>query len=235
MEKSLLVKQEAKLKNYSSYTDKFNIIMMGEDGVGKNDLLKTLSRNKFNNFKSILIDNDYDKSSNNNNLKENENGDKIEKISLEYFSENKYYLIKIWNYCNISDVNLINDFMKKADAFIIVYSVVDKKTFNSIEKWIGEAKNKTTSKNIKFFLIGNNCKNINKRQVGIDEIKQFSEKGNYKYYEIVKFNTKSIDKYFNEIFLDIINMVYSDSDLSELTDEDKKKCCCCYCKKCNIF
>ena len=230
MKDSPLLKQEGKIKNYSSYTDKFNIIMMGEEGVGKNDLLKNLCKKKFNNFKSILIDNDYEKSSN-----IDINKDKvIEKISLEYTSEDKYYLIKIWNYCYISDTNLINDFMKKADAFIIVYSVVDKNSFNNIEKWISEAKNKTTSKNIQFFLIGNNCQNLNKRQVGIDEIKQFAEKDNYKYFEISSFNIKDLENSFNEIFLDIINTTYSDTDFESTEENDKRKCCCC-CKKCNIF
>jgi Ras-related protein Rab-8A len=230
MKDSPLLKQEGKIKNYSSYTDKFNIIMMGEEGVGKTDLLKNLCKKKFNNFKSILIDNDYEKSSN-----IDINKDKvIEKISLEYTSEDKYYLIKIWNYCYISDTNLINDFMKKADAFIIVYSVVDKNSFNNIEKWISEAKNKTTSKNIQFFLIGNNCQNLNKRQVGIDEIKQFAEKDNYKYFEISSFNIKDLENSFNEIFLDIINTTYSDTDFESTEENDKRKCCCC-CKKCNIF
>ena len=226
----LLLKKEGKIKNYSSYTDKFNIIMMGEEGVGKTDLLKNLCKKKFNNFKSILIDNDYEKSSN-----IDINKDKvIEKISLEYTSEDKYYLIKIWNYCYISDTNLINDFMKKADAFIIVYSVVDKNSFNNIEKWISEAKNKTTSKNIQFFLIGNNCQNLNKRQVGIDEIKQFAEKDNYKYFEISSFNIKDLENSFNEIFFYIINTTYSDTDFESTEENDKRKCCCC-CKKCNIF
>ena len=230
MKDSPLLKKEGKIKNYSSYTDKFNIIMMGEEGVGKTDLLKNLCKKKFNNFKSILIDNDYEKSSN-----IDINKDKvIEKISLEYTSEDKYYLIKIWNYCYISDTNLINDFMKKADAFIIVYSVMDKNSFNNIEKWISEAKNKTTSKNIQFFLIGNNCQNLNKRQVGIDEIKQFAEKDNYKYFEISSFNIKDLENSFNEIFLDIINTTYSDTDFESTEENDKRKCCCC-CKKCNIF
>ena len=68
-----------------------------------------------------------------NLMRENLNQDNIiEKIALEYTSEEKNYLIKIWNYCYISNIDLINDFMKKADAFIIVYSVLDKNSFNNI-------------------------------------------------------------------------------------------------------
>ena len=125
--------------------------------------------------------------------------------------------------------------MKKADAFIIVYSVIDKQSFNNLEKWITEAKNKTSSKNIQFFIIGNNCEKINERQVGIDEIKQFVEKDNYKFFEISSIDKKDIEDSFNEIFSDIINMINSYSDISDL-DEDKKNKKCCEClKKCIIF
>ena len=233
MKDSPLLNKEVKSKNYSSYTDKFNIIMMGEEGVGKTDILKNLSKKKYNKFKNIYIDNNYE--NNFNLIKQNINQDILEKISLEYNSEDKNFLIKIWNYCYISDTQLINDFMKKADAFIIVYSVKDKKSFNNIERWITEAKNKTSSKKIQFFIIGNNCDEINERQVGIDEIKQFVEKDNYKFFEISSTNKEDLEESFNEIFSDVINTVYSDSDFSELEVERKNKRCCDCCKKCFIF
>ena len=225
MKESLLLKKDIKVKNYASFTDKFNIIMMGEKGVGKTDILKELSKKKFSNFKTIYLENDN----------ENINEDIVKKISLEFTSDDKNYLIKMWNYCYISDPQLINDFMKKADAFIIVYSIIDKNSFNFLDRWITEAKNKTTSKNIQFFIIGNNCDDINERQVGIDEIKQFVEKDNYKFFEISLKKKKIFEQSFNEIFSDVINMVYSDSDFSEMEDGKNKKCCSCCKKYCLIF
>lgn len=225
MKESLLLKKDIKVKNYASFTDKFNIIMMGEKGVGKTDILKELSKKKFSNFKKIYLENDN----------ENINEDIVKKISLEFTSDDKNYLIKMWNYCYISDPQLINDFMKKADAFIIVYSIIDKNSFNFLDRWITEAKNKTTSKNIQFFIIGNNCDDINERQVGIDEIKQFVEKDNYKFFEISLKKKKIFEQSFNEIFSDVINMVYSDSDFSEMEDGKNKKCCSCCKKYCLIF
>ena len=59
MKNSLLLKRNS--KNYCSFADKFNIIMMGEAKVGKTDILKALSKNRFYNFKSIYIDNNYRK------------------------------------------------------------------------------------------------------------------------------------------------------------------------------
>ena len=138
MEKSHLLKNDGKNINYASYNDKFNIIIMGQPGVGKTEILKNLTKNNIRKFKAINLDNDQKININSGFDTNNKN---IEHISLEFISEEKEYLIKIWNYCYISDTRLINDFMHKADAFIIVYSIIDKNSFNNIENWINEARN----------------------------------------------------------------------------------------------
>jgi GTPase SAR1 family protein len=233
MEKSLLLKNEGKYINYASYSDKFNIIIMGEPGVGKTELLKNLSKINSNNFKIISQENGGKSEINpgfNNNV--------IEHISLEFFFEEKEYLIKIWNYCYISDTRLINDFMRKADAFIIVYSTLDKNSFNNIQNWINEAKNKTSSKKIKIFIIGNKSDKINERQVGVDEIRQFCEKDNFKFFEISSLNKNDLNECFIDIFMEMININYTDTEYSQFSSSDEKKnknCCSCCKKYCNIF
>ena len=230
MEKSHLLKNEGKNIDCSTYTDKFNIIIMGERGVGKSELLKNLSKNQSTKFKILTQENAHKSSEFNNNV--------IEKISLEFTSEEKEYLIKIWNYCYISDTRLINDFMRKADAFIIVYSTLDKNSFNNIQNWINEAKNKTSSKKIKIFIIGNKSDKINERQVGVDEIRQFCEKDNFKFFEISSLNKNDLNECFIDIFMEMININYTDTEYSQLSsvEEGKNKKCCSCCKEyCNIF
>ena len=232
MEKTPLLKNEEENINCLTYTDKFNIIIMGERGVGKTELLKNLSKINSSKFKIITPEND------NQTNKFNENNNIIERISLEFTSEEKEYLIKIWNYCYISDTRLINDFMHKADAFIIVYSIIDKSSFNNINSWIIETKNKTSSKKIKFYIIGNKSDKINERQVGVDELRQFCEKENFKFFEISSLNNIDLEECFNDIFLEIININYTDTEYSQLSsgEENKNKKICSCCKKyCNIF
>ena len=232
MEKSHLLNNEEKNINYLTYTDKFNIIIMGERGVGKTEILKNLSKINSSKFKIITPENV------NITNEFNDNNNIIEGISLEFTSEEKEYLIKIWNYCYISDTRLINDFMHKADAFIIVYSIIDKNSFNNIQNWINEARSKTSSKKIKIFIIGNKSDQINNRQVGVDEIRQFCEKDNFKFFEISSLNNHDIAECFNVIFFEIININYTDTEYSQLSsvEENKNKRCCSCCKKyCTIF
>ena len=236
MEKSHLLKNEGKNINFATYTDKFNMIIMGERGVGKTEVLNNLSKSNNNKFKIINQESDYKSNLSNSNSSFSNNV--IEGISLEFTSEEKNYLIKIWNYCYISDTRLINDFMHKADAFIIVYSIIDKNSFNNIQKWINEAKNKTSFKKIKFFIIGNKSDIINGRQVGVDEIRQFCEKDNLKFYEISSMNNNDLEECFTDIFLDIININYTDTEYSQLSSVEEKKnkqCCSCCKKSCIIF
>ena len=232
MEKSNLLNNEEKNINCLTYTDKFNIIIMGERGVGKTEILKNLSKINSSKFKIITPENV------NITNEFNDNNNIIEGISLEFTSEEKEYLIKIWNYCYISDTRLINDFMHKADAFIIVYSIIDKNSFNNIQNWIKEAKNKTSSKKIKIYIIGNKSDQINERQVGVDELRQFCEKDNFKFFEISSINNIDITECFNDIFFEIININYTDTEYSQLSsvEENKnKRCCSCWKKYCNIF
>ncbi len=236
MEKSELLKNEGKNINCAFYTDKFNIIIMGQPGVGKTEILKNLSKNNFKKFKSINQENNGNQTNNINPVFNTNNT--IERISLEFVSDEKEYLIKIWNYCYISDTRLINDFMNKADAFIIVYSIIDKKSFNNLQNWINEAKNKTSSKKIKFFIVGNKSDKINERQIGVDEVRQFCEKDNFKFFEISSINKKDLEECFSDIFLDVININYTDTEYSQLSsvEENKGKKCCSCCKKfCSIF
>jgi len=224
MKDNPLLGEKTEIKNYSSISDKYNIIIMGEAKTGKTELLKSLSSNKFENFQNINLENNYQ-----NN---------IDKISLEYKNENKRYVMNIWNYCNIPNQMIINNFMKKADAFIIIYSVIDKNSFNNIQHWIEEAKSKALSKKIKIFIIGNNFEENNEREVGVDEVKQLVEDDGYKIFEISVKNKNEIEDTFNDIFSEVSNIVYVDYEYMDFTtSEDNKKttkkACCC--KTCNIF
>ena len=87
MEKSLLLKNDEKNINCAIYNDKFNIIIMGQPGVGKTELLKNLTKNNIRKFKSISLDNDQ-KININSDFNTNNNNN-IEHISLEFISEEK--------------------------------------------------------------------------------------------------------------------------------------------------
>ena len=176
---------------------------MGERGVGKTEILKNLSKINSSKFKIITPENV------NITNEFNDNNNIIEGISLEFTSEEKEYLIKIWNYCYISDTRLINDFMHKADAFIIVYSIIDKNSFNNIQKWINELK-ENSPKDTVYCFIGNKSDLIDDRMVAYEEIKDFVKDDLY--YEVSSKNGNNVSLAFEQLVYKIIEKQKEEED-----------------------
>ena len=113
----------------------FKIIVIGNSGVGKSCLSLRASQNLF---------------------KE----DFISTIGFEFFNFNvrindKRIKLQIWATCGQEIYrSLISGFYRKTELAIIVYSVVDKKSFTDIEIWLKQVKT-YASPNCKIFLIGN--------------------------------------------------------------------------------
>ena len=113
----------------------YKIIMIGNSGVGKSCLSLRASKNFF---------------------KE----DFIPTIGFEFFNfnvriNNKIIKLQIWDTCGQEIYrSIIKGFYRSTELAIIVYSVVDKKSFSDIEIWFKQIKT-YCSPNCKIFLIGN--------------------------------------------------------------------------------
>lgn len=214
--------------NLINFSDKFNIVLIGNENVGKTSILKTLySVDCFEKIHNLYPTSLSD-------LKNN-----TEQINLEFSFNKKLYLFKIWNYSYISNDELVNHFFNKVDAFIIAYSVTDRKSFINIEKWMNEVYDLANTKKIRFYIIGNKNDLEDEREVGVDEIEQFSEKNKIQFFEISSFNSTEIENTFNKIFSELTKIAYSDGYLDTYNSEEVKSsndCCCSKClKSCNVF
>jgi len=113
----------------------FKIIVIGNSGVGKSCLSLRASKNIF---------------------KE----DFISTIGFEFFNfnvkiNNKIIKLQIWDTCGQEIYrSLISGFYRSTELAIVVYSVVDKKSFYDIEIWLKQLKTHG-SPDCKVFLIGN--------------------------------------------------------------------------------
>ena len=67
---------------------------------------------------------------------------------------------------------MISKFYKKSNAYIIVYSIADKLTFDHVDMWFNERKN-NTPRDSKSILVGNKLDLGNIRQVSKEEVLKF--------------------------------------------------------------
>ena len=138
---------------------KFEIILLGNIGVGKTSLILKALRNEFNvNCQSTLGFEYY------NILTEIDK----KKILLQTWDTSGQELFK----------SIISTFYKRTHLAILVYSIDDIESFNTINFWLREIKSYASS-DIKLILIGNKKDLDSNRQVSFEEGKNFSNENKF--------------------------------------------------------
>ena len=108
---------------------KLKIVVVGDSGVGKTNLIKRFITNEFNqNFKATIG---------------------VEFMSKTYKINKHLFKIEIWDTAGQERYKSITAiYYKGSKGALIVYDTTAQSTFNNIDKWIMEIKDKT-SKDIK--------------------------------------------------------------------------------------
>lgn len=172
-----------------TYSDKFNVMIVGDDNVGKTSILERFDKRIFNEGR---------KSSRN-----------IEDFSREFKYEGKLYLFKLWDTLSQEKYSRISKaFYQKADGIMIVTASNNRESYLNINKWIKQISDNVDIKNTPLVLICNKIDLKGERQVGLDEIRQIAEDLGINYYETSAKKNFGIDEAFNELFKKIVNKVY---------------------------
>ena len=197
---------------------KFKIVIVGDTGVGKTNLVKRFVHKTYN-----------------------ENTEPT--IGVEYFSNN--YLINdilckidLWDTGGQERYKSITSaYYKGASGAIIVYDVTSSTTFNNIEKWLQEIKERT-SRDIKIIMIGNKTDLENKRVISKEISKNKAADLNIPVIETSALNASNVKEAFHLMIKEIYNSSISKIDDSNLNnkneynvldsyvDLNKKKGCC---------
>ncbi|ARF08354.1 Ras family GTPase [Catovirus CTV1] len=158
----------------------FKIIIIGNSGVGKTNILSQYMSNIFDhNTKSTIGLEFYTKDMiiNNNNVK-----------------------AQIWDTAGQERFKSIsNIFYAGTSGAFIVYDITDYISFLDCQKWYSELINSRINNDIPIFLIGNKCdKNIH-RQVSIETAEKFAASNNMQHYEISALDNYNIDLIFYKL------------------------------------
>ena len=126
------------MKKKEQIDNKYNIITLGDSGVGKSSILCRYLENKF--FDNIMTTMGIAKTHKKITLR---NGQEITLVLNDTCGQEKY-----------SSLN--KSYLKNADGVLFVFDLSDKKTFNNIKNWINfiqESKN--IDKSFPKYLVGN--------------------------------------------------------------------------------
>ncbi len=95
--------------------------------------------------------------------------------------------------------------IKITDGFLLVFSVINKKTFERIGFWYDSIKEEADVQKKVIILVGNKI-DLEKREVSKEEATNYAQSKNMKYFETSAKTGCGIKEVFNEIYQDVYNI-----------------------------
>jgi small GTP-binding protein len=199
---------------------KLKVVVVGDSGVGKTNLIKRFVSNTFNQNSKATVG--------------------VEFLSKSYQINDKVFKIEMWDTAGQERYKSITAaYYKGAKGALIVYDTTQKTSFENIDKWMVEIKDKA-SKDMKLMIVGNKTDLKDERQVTIEEA---SEKA--KELEAPIMETSALDgSNVKDAFYDLLKEMYKEISkklvaietqnetekngvqLETGAEEEKKKGCC---------
>ena len=131
---------------------KLKVVVVGDSGVGKTNLIKRFITNTFSENSKATVG--------------------VEFISKSYKINNQVFKIEIWDTAGQERYKSITAaYYKGAKGALIVYDTTQKTSYENINKWMVEIKDKA-SKDMKLMIIGNKTDLKDSRQVETNEALQ---------------------------------------------------------------
>ncbi|KAI6654593.1 Ras gtpase protein [Oopsacas minuta] len=166
----------------------FKIVMIGDSGVGKSNLLSRFTRNEF----TIEC---------------------LSTIGVEFATKSvavdaKNIKAQIWDtagqerFCAISNV-----YYRRAVGALLVYDITDSQTYDNVTNWLKDLKDHADG-NIVVMLVGNKSDLKHLRAVPTEMAQQFAESNQMSFIETSALSSKNVEEAFTSVVKDIYHLVY---------------------------
>ena len=144
----------------------------------------------------------------------------IYKINIK-IATGEEILFKIYDTAGEEDyINLVDEWIKVADGFLLVYAVNDKESLKVLENKY-ERIEKNNKGNVPIIVVGNKCDLEDQREITREQGMEFATKIGAKYYETSALT--DFNKNCKVIFQTCADMIINNIN-SEIKKRKKKKC-----------
>ena len=205
-----------------SYSDikeeyKLKVVVVGDSGVGKTNLIKRFTSDTFSYDSKATVG--------------------VEFISKSYVINKKVFKIEIWDTAGQERYKAITSaYYKGAKGCLIVYDTTSQTTFNNIDKWMSEIREKALT-NIKVMIIGNKIDLKDKKIIPIEEAMKKSQELQAPIMETSAYDSTNVKEAFYDLIREMYKEVKKNLDIVEESEnnegiqldtnqEEKKKGCC---------
>ena len=196
---------------------KLKLVVVGDSGVGKTNLIKRFANNTFNSNSKATVG--------------------VEFLSKSFKINNTVFKIEIWDTAGQERYKSITAaYYKGAKGALVVYDITSKISFENIDKWMLEIKEKS-SKDLKLMIIGNKSDLKDGRQVSYEEAMRKAKDTGIALMETSALDSTNVKEAFHdllkEMYIEIsAKITQMEQTLNEnkealqIETNDKKKGCC---------
>jgi len=206
----------------NDYEQLYKIIIIGDSGVGKSNILGRYLHNEFHHDTKSTVGVEF--------------GSK--KIQIENIS----IKLQIWDTAGQERYRSItSSYYKGARGCFIVYDITSRTSFEDIIKWYEEIK-RSGDKGVSIMLVGNKCDLESSREISIEMGRNKAKEMNCSFFETSALNNTMIEEAFKSLCEEIYNKIKEekkddeDDDIEIVRDDKnivninienkrKKKCC----------
>ena len=163
---------------------KLKVVIVGDSGVGKSNLIKRFTSNEFNANSKATVG--------------------VEFLSKSYKINDKIFKIEMWDTAGQERYKSITSaYYKGAKGAFVVYDITREKTFKDIDKWITELK-ENGNEDMIIILIGNKLDLENSREVIIDDVKRKAKELKVGFFETSALDGSNVEQAFDFIVEEIV-------------------------------
>ena len=180
-----IIKEKDNISSNIKHDFLFKISLIGDSNVGKTSIIIRFIDDFFKEETQSTIGIDF----------------KVVSLELE---PNIYGKMQIWDTCGSERFkSLTTSFIKSCTAFVLVFDLTRKNSFNNIEQWIKIICENTTPKYM--ILIGNKSDLITQREVSKESVLNFCREKKFNYIEVSAKNNDNVEKMFKEVAYQLYN------------------------------
>jgi len=199
----------------------FKVVLIGDSGVGKSNLLSRFTRNEFNLESKSTIG--------------------VEFATRSIQVEGKVVKAQIWDTAGQERYRAITSaYYRGAVGALLVYDIAKHVTYENVERWLRELRDHA-DQNIVVMLVGNKSDLRHLRAVPTEEATAFAERNQLSFIETSALDSTNVEKAFTNILTEIyrsvstrqvpsdrvqaINPGGNNITLSATNEQQGKKCC----------
>jgi len=165
----------------------FKVVLIGDSGVGKSNLLSRFTRNEFNLESKSTIG--------------------VEFATRSIQVDGKTIKAQIWDTAGQERYRAITSaYYRGAVGALLVYDIAKHVTYENVERWLKELRDHA-DQNIVIMLVGNKSDLRHLRAVPTDEAKAYAEKNGLSFIETSALDSTNVEAAFTNILTEIYKMV----------------------------